>query len=901
MCNAKNLKNNNSQNFYGLPVNVKLTPMLSQWLAVKKKAKDAILLFRMGDFYELFGVDAEISAPLLNLVLTSRDKNKNEKSVKMAGFPWHCASGYIAKLVAAGFKVAICEQLESQNLTKGIIKRDITRIVTPGTISEEDGLLEKANNYIVGLVVGVGEYGISSLQVSTGEFLSTICNNEQDLIDELGRLSPSEVVLAFYKIKDEQRKKINKILLNIKTLVQIGNINKTNNILKNFTLLDRWFYDKKHKKSLFSIKILLNYIKETQGSIPSHIQTVKPYLIDDQLIIDATTRSYLNIGDFSKSKQEKGTLIHLLDYSKTAMGGRYLARILLTPSTSIKVIKDRQCLVGAFLKDFEIRYDVRDALKKVYDLERLLSKCATRRISPQEIGSLRETLGQVPVIINKLKTSTLTKINKFAFKLKFPDELFQKLNEALVEDPSLSLNSGPVFLKGFDLKLDELIELCNGGRRNLANIEQIERKKTNINSLKIKYTKFFGYYIEITKINLSKVPSHYIRKQTTINSERFVTKELQYLESQLLNTNSKKQIREKELFIHLCDIILKNSKNLISIAKLLAKLDAFLAFAEVSDVNNYVCPKILPKEKKILQIVEGRHPVMENLAKKNGEVFVTNNITIDSKKNQIILITGPNMGGKSTIMRQLALLQLMAQTGCFVPALKAVFSICDRIFSRVDLLDDINRGRSTFMVEMLEISHILKHASKYSLVLIDEMGRGTSTFDGLSLAWAVVEYIHEIVMVRTIFATHYHELTELVEKMSNCKNMHVDISKENNKISFLYRLVAGSAVQSYGINVAKLAGLPESILNRANDLILKFEKNKNNSKNIDKTYKIINENIKSQLNLFSIKNIKHIHTTKYYNKNLIKLLKEIITFNINKKTPIDCLNKILAWKKNLKQ
>ncbi len=884
----------------GLPLKAKITPILKQWIKLKQKVKDAILLFRMGDFYELFGTDAIKAAPILNLVITSRDKYKNNNSVKMAGFPWHSAKNYIFRLINAGFKVAICEQLEPSKEKNEIVKRDITRIITPGTILEEDGLLPKINNYLVSILINKNLYAISILEISTGEFLGTTCTNQDNLFNELTKIAPSEIVLTFKNIDINRQKILTVKLKKLDVLIQIRKISNNINLFNNFKQLDCWFNEHENKQSLLAAQILLKYIKETQGYIPKHIQPLKPYSINEQLIVDAISRNHLNIGNSKKISTNKGTLINIIDKSKTAMGGRYLRKIILAPSTSIKIIKKRYNIVNAFINDFNARKDIRNILTKIYDLERLVAQCAMSRSSPKHLGYLRETLGKIPDITYKLKSSKLKEINNISNEFNFTNKLFIKLNKSLNANPPLSLKDGNIFCKGFDKHLDKLKDNYNKSIATLSNIEKQECKKTGINNLKIKYNKIFGYYIEVTKSHINKVPNYYIRKQTTINSERFIIEKLNIIETKLINDYKKLQNREKELFIYLCNTIANQSKELVNIASAIAKLDTLLTFAEISYENNYICPKILPKEKNIINIKNARHPMMEILFAEYGNAFIPNDILINNEKNQIILITGPNMGGKSTIMHQVALLQLLAQAGCFIPASEATISICDRIFSRIGASDDLNKGRSTFMVEMSETANILQHATKYSLILLDEIGRGTSTFEGLSIAWAVAIYIHDIMNSRTIFATHYYELAILSSKMSRLKNMHVSALIKNNNINFLYRLMPGSESNSYGIYVAKIAGIPNKVLNIATRFLLDLKNNKNKLKYL--INKKISNTINSQINALSLINnnkIDHNEKDAIYNSQETIILEEIKKIDINNKTPLECLNQIINWKQKL--
>lgn len=891
----------------GLPAGAKITPMLRQWMDAKSKAKDAILLFRMGDFYELFGEDANAAAPVLDLVLTSRDKVKSDSSVPMAGFPWHAASAHISKLVSCGFKIAICDQLEDPSAAKGIVKRGITRVVTPGTILEEDGLAARANNYLVGLIAEEKAVGLVALDLSCGEFLATTCGLEQCLFDELARLNPPEIVVAASGAKSEEFRRVLSSKIAHKGIsIEVRPQPRTLELVDSLGAYDRWFDEGKNKNALFAGELLLNYLKETQGCVAGHLTTPKPYLIDDQLLIDATTRAHLDLGEGAKRGKKVDTLMSTLDYTKTAMGGRFLARILVSPSTSLKLINARHDLVSALIDQTSLQREMRELLSGVSDIERLVSKCAIKRATPRDLSTLRDTLAQVSKILALTSGSQVSELVDLVAKLNFPKQLFTELIRALADEPPSNLKDGGIFAPGFDAALDELCEFCTGGRTKLAAIEAEERKATGIASLKVKYTRVFGYYLEVTKTHLSKVPGHYIRKQTIANGERFVTEELGMLEAQLASADGKRRNKEEELFEKLCFFVDDHAQNLNEIARALAFLDAMASFAEASVENQYVRPRMLNKDAKRFEIKDGRHPVMEVMNQKKGEVFVQNDLNLDAKKSQMLLITGPNMGGKSTIMRQVALIQLMAQAGSFVPAKSATLSICDRIFSRLGAADDLLKGRSTFMVEMAETAHILKHATPHSLVLLDEIGRGTSTFDGLSLAWAVAEHIYEHVGARTLFATHYHELTALSDKLDRLVNLHVAVCESKGNIRFSYRLLEGHAAQSYGIHVAKLAGLPKPVLKKAAILLRELEKKGENSGKKGQSIKrsensfgpgdeISDDLVRAQLNLFGLNPAKVIMPQAGQlteGNESVQIMGELISLDIGQMTPIECLNKL---------
>ncbi len=863
-----------------LPPGAKLTPMLQQWLEAKRRAKDAIVLFRMGDFYELFAGDAVRAAPILELALTSRDKDKNEASVPMAGFPHHVAPVYIAKLVAAGFKVAICDQMENPQTAKGIVKREITRIVTPGTVLDDDGLKPSSNNYLVAVAFLKNQYGLAALDISTGDFISTRTASLDAFFDELSKMSPAEILLIHLDWSPEFLVQLERSL-NANRACSLEYREKPNQkhlSLKRLGALDDWFLDADHEAAIVAAELILEYIEDTQGKVPSHISSPSPYSIDAQLMIDATSRLHLDLLGHPHEMHKEGTLLWVIDKTCTAMGARRLTRWLLSPSTDLGVIKERHDMVQGMLEEPGICRGVREILKGVYDLERLAAKVTSTRASPRDLAHLRNSLGQLPMLLETLQSSKQD-IIKIALNTKnLLHDVYDLLEQALVFDPPLAMKDGGIFRLGHDTVLDEIVMLSSGGRDQIAAIEQRERDITGIGSLKIKYTRVFGYYIEITKTHLTKVPEHYRRKQTVATGERYVTPELMQLEELVATAEVRRQSREIELFETLREKVSAKSKELLNTAHLIARLDALCAFAKSAEERRYVRPLMLSMSSKIMEIVEGRHPIVEVLSERRGEPFVPNNITMSGDQERLLLITGPNMAGKSTIMRQVALIQILAQAGAFVPAKSATLSICDRIFTRVGAADDLKQGRSTFMVEMTETAHILKHATAYSLVLLDEIGRGTSTFDGLSLAWAVAEHLHNEVKARTMFATHYHELVELSDSLPGMRNMQVAVKEVNDSIVFLYRLIKGAALQSYGIHVARLAGLPNSVLARAEKVLMGLE---SEHKLVETKPSVSSVQRLPQLNLWE--------KPAFPEGEVRQLLDAVLQIEINNTTPLEAL------------
>jgi DNA mismatch repair protein MutS len=804
-----------------LPDSVKMTPMLKQWTDAKAKAKDAILLFRMGDFYELFADDAVRVAPVLELTLTSRDKDKGDAAVQMAGFPHQAAPQHIAKLVAAGFKVAICDQMEDPKLAKGIVKRDITQIVTPGTIIDDDALSPRENNFLVSVVESDKAFGVAAIDWSTGEFKATRISSAEALCDEVSRLSPAELLVSFQNesnIIDALTQAANKAkACRVETRPFVLHVDK-----RSFgERLDEWFHEPGHEVALLASAQLLRYLDEAQGASRGHIGAPKPYAAEDFLIIDAISRRHLNLVAMKGQGRKSSSLVGTMDCTKTAMGSRLMHAWFVSPSSRLDEIARRHDAVEAIMARPDVRCTLQEILAGIYDLERITAKAAIGRVTPRELGYLRDSLVKLPQI--QASTEAVGDALSQLAPLDTLSSLTNTLSGALAERPPLIIQDGGIFARGYDAELDEMSDLADGGREQVAMVEARERETTGIANLKIGYTRVFGYYIEVTRSHLAKVPEHFKRKQTIANGERYVTEELMKLEELIASAHVRRQQRESVLFEALREVVAVQATPLLLNASYVAKIDVACAFAEVAEKRRFVRPIMLPKEAGVFDVTQGRHPIIEILAKNKGDVFVPNDIRLDKDTRQVVLITGPNMAGKSTVMRQVALIQILAQAGSYVPADAATLSICDRIFTRVGASDDIDEGRSTFMVEMSETAQILKHATPYSLVVLDEIGRGTSTYDGLSVAWAVAEYMHDKVRARTLFATHYHEMTKIADTHPRIQNVHVAVDESAKGIEFLYLLREGGAMRSYGIHVAALAGLPRGVLERANAVLRKLE------------------------------------------------------------------------------
>ncbi|MEM7495721.1 MAG: DNA mismatch repair protein MutS [Myxococcota bacterium] len=811
-----------------LPPGSKITPMLRQWLLAKERAPDALLLFRMGDFYEMFAQDAQTAAPILELALTSRDRN-SKSPIPMAGFPHHAARGYIAKLLSRGLKVALCDQLEDPAAAKGIVKRAVTRVVTPGTTTDDDTLPPKASNYLVGISRHNGTFGIGALDWSTGRFIATASSDPLTAREELERLAPAEVLVHEHAV--QQLRPLTQWLVGAAGSAHGGwrcrmetralsassadSPSELNSLLQPVQA---------HTSCKHAAQLVLEYVRATQGDVGGHVRPVHAYRIDKQLLMDASTRRHLGVDTAGRKSGESPSLLTLLDRTKTAMGGRALARMLQAPSTDLATINKRHDRIGALLAHPDTLHALQEDLQGVYDLERLTAKSASGRVNPRELAHLRDSLGRLPRLVSRLGKGKNPVLADLAAGIDPLSDARAWLCNALVESPPLVLREGTVFRDGYDKTLDELTQLAAGGRDKIAAIEARERQATGIPSLKVKYTRVFGYYIEVTKTHLGKVPASYRRKQTVAGAERYGTDELTRLEEQVATAEVRRAAREACLFDQLREKVSEQAMRVLRTATCIAQLDALCGFAQLSLQRRYMRPRMLPAAARHLCIRQGRHPVLELLHAQRGDPFVPSDVELSGDDRQILLITGPNMAGKSTVMRQTALIQLLAQAGCFVPAQQATLSVCDRLFARVGASDDLLEGRSTFMVEMHETAHILRAATPESLVLLDEIGRGTSTFDGLSIAHAVAEHLHNRVGARVLFATHYHELTALAHTLPRLRNVHVAVQEDGNAIAFLYTLRDGCVGRSYGLHVARLAGLPNAVLARAREVLTGLER-----------------------------------------------------------------------------
>ncbi|HEX9020262.1 MAG TPA: DNA mismatch repair protein MutS [Nitrospirota bacterium] len=802
-----------------------LTPLMKQYREIKRRHLDAILLFRMGDFYEMFDQDAVTASKVLEITLTARNKSKGIET-PLCGFPYHAVEGYIAKLIRRGFKVAVCEQVEDPKLAKGIVKREVIRVVTPGTVLDANLLDAKDNNYLASLFPARDGYGLAFLDISTGDFFMAEVAGAENLAEldtVLARFTPREIVFPRGHELDSRLAGLLRQYTQAVNACDDWTFDMTTALR---TLLDHFkvaslegFGCGGMKAGVAAAGAALRYIEETQKTNLGNIRRIKPFVARQYMVLDASCQRNLELVRNSYDGSARGTLLSVLDFTVTSPGGRKLREWLLNPLMDAAEIEQRLDAVSELKKGHELRSRLRAALGGVYDLERLISRVSLGAANARDLLALKQSFTALPVIKGLLSECSSRMIYDMTMSWDELKDVFQLIDKAIYDDPPFTLREGRLIKKGHSAELDELRSISSEGKGWIAGIEQRERGRTGIGSLKVSYNRVFGYYIEITKANLANVPQDFIRKQTLANAERFITPELKEYEEKVLGAEEKILDLEYRLFQQIREATARETVRIQDMARKLAVLDCLASLAEAAARNNYARPAIVDGD--ILKIVEGRHPVIEQLSAE--ERFIPNDTLLDCEENQLVVLTGPNMAGKSTYMRQTAAITLMAQMGGFVPAREAQIGLVDRIFTRVGASDFIMRGQSTFMVEMNETANILNNATDRSLIILDEIGRGTSTFDGISIAWAVAEYIHTKLRARTLFATHYHELTDLALTMDRVKNYTVAIKEWNDQIIFLRRVTPGGADKSYGIQVARLAGLPPAVIQRAKEVLANLE------------------------------------------------------------------------------
>ena len=866
-----------------------ISPMMQKYLETKEQYKDCILFYRLGDFYEMFFEDALIAARELEITLTGKDCGLPERA-PMAGIPHHAAEVYAEKLIEKGYKVAICEQLEDPKEAKGIVKRGVIRILTPGTIVESNLLEEKKNNYIMSICKSGIYFGISVCDISTGEFYSSEIKGENNfalLLDEIARFAPSEIIAnsMMFECQEEMDKIRERFSIYMSRFSdkfftdEVGNLALDYNILEN----KREVTNLKEKPlAVKSINALLEYLNETQMTSLEHINTITIYNLSKYMALDINARRNLEITEKMRDKSKKGTLLWVLDKTSTSMGGRLLRRWLNDPLLEVKDIQERLDAVKELKDNMMLRGEITDTLKKVYDIERLAGKMTYGNANARDMITLKNSLERLPEVKSVLAMCQSHKLKELYENLDELKDVFALIEKSIVEDPPMTIKDGGIIKLGYDSEIDTLKRASTEGKTWLAKLEADEKEKTGIKTLKVGYNKVFGYYIEVSKSFVSQVPERFIRKQTLTTGERYITEELKTIENQILGAEEKVVNLEYNAFVEIRTEIAKNIKRLQKTANVVSTLDVLSSFAQVAEDMNYCMPVV--KDDGVINIKEGRHPVIEKMIGSGN--FVPNDTYLDKNGDRLAIITGPNMAGKSTYMRQVALITLMAQVGSFVPATEAQIGVVDKIFTRVGASDDLSMGQSTFMVEMMEVATILKEATENSLVILDEIGRGTSTYDGLSIAWAIAEYIanKEKCGAKTLFATHYHELIELADKQEGIKNYSIAVKEKGEDIIFLRKIVEGGTDESYGIHVARLAGVPKVVTKRADEILTSLErKSMLSGKKQEKESKKI---VEGQFDMFNFK--------------LAEIAHEIDKIDLNELTPIDALNTLVKIKEKMK-
>ena len=866
------------------------SPMMQHYLKTKEEYKDCILFYRLGDFYEIFFDDAILASRELELTLTGKECGQEERA-PMCGVPFHAAETYIARLIGKGYKVAICEQMEDPKLAKGIVKREVIRVVTPGTVIESNLLDEKKNNYIMAIYKNGIYFGISICDVSTGDLKATQIketNNFSMALDEISRYSPAEIVVneLMYATTEEIAKIRERFQIYISKQEEEKFSNNSEELLNKYNIVNEDGNEIKdiNDKTLCicAINGLLTYILETQKTSLAHINKITLYNNTKYMCLDINARRNLELTEKLRDKSKKGTLLWVLDKTSTSMGGRRLRRWLNDPLLDVERINKRLNAVKELKEKLILRGDITDLLKKVYDIERLVGKISYGNANGRDLISLKNSIKQLPELKRIMVSADSTLLKELYEELDTLEDIYTIIDNAIVEEPPISVKEGGLIKKGYDEEIDKLKIATTDGKNWLIQLEADEREKTGIKGLKVGFNKVFGYYIEVTKSNISLVPDRYIRKQTLTNGERYVTEELKKLENELLGAEEKVINLEYNAF---CDIREKIEKQIIRIQKtadIISTLDVLNSFATIAEDMNYCMPIV--DNSGIIDIKGGRHPVIEKILPSGA--FVDNDTYLDKEDNRFSIITGPNMAGKSTYMRQVALISLMAQCGSFVPATYARLGVVDKIFTRIGASDDLSMGQSTFMVEMMEVATILKEATPNSLVILDEIGRGTSTYDGLSIAWAVAEYMSdkEKCGAKTLFATHYHELIGLEEKIQGVKNYSIAVKERGEDIIFLRKIVSGGTDESYGVHVAKLAGVPQVVTKRSNEILKTLER-----KSILGNQKQEKENKKVTTGQLDM-----------YNYKLAEIAHELDKVDLNNLTPIDALNTLVKIKEKMK-
>ncbi|MDI9509207.1 MAG: DNA mismatch repair protein MutS [Bacillota bacterium] len=875
----------------------KLTPLMQQYMQIKEKYKDCILFYRLGDFYEMFFEDAKICSKELEIALTGKGIGNDERA-PMCGVPYHSVDNYLSKLISRGYRVAICEQIEDPKTAKGLVKRDVVRIVTPGTNLNTQVLDESRNNYLMSVVHTTNIFGISIVDATTGDYYVTEIDSNIKLMDEIFKWSPTEIIcndsFLVSGIDIEALKSINNLSLSplepwyfddalcIRALMEHFDVASLDGIgLKDYTI------------GTIAAGSIMQFLIETQKSALSHIIKLTPYTYEKFMLLDRSTVRNLELTETIRDKQKKGSLLWVLDKTKTAMGARQLRSYLEQPLIDYDMINQRLSAVGQLKNNMITREEIREYLNPIYDLERLMGKISYKTANPRDLIAFKSSLEMLPHIKFLIQSFDSGLLREIHDELDDLSDIYQLISVSIEDEPSINLKEGGIISMGYNEEVDRLRRAKTEGKDWLMELEAKEREATGIKNLRIKYNRVFGYYLEVTNSYKDLVPEEWTRKQTLANAERYTTSKLKDLEDIILGAEDKLFSLEYDLFCEIRDRIALEVKRISQTAKAIAKLDVFASLALVAEQNNYVCPKI--NNEGLISIKNGRHPVVEKTI--SHDMFVANDTLLDNDSNRVSIITGPNMAGKSTYMRQTAIIVLMAQIGSFVPADSAKIGVVDRIFTRVGASDDLAGGQSTFMVEMTEVANILRNATKNSLLILDEIGRGTSTFDGLSIAWAVIEHISNksILGAKTLFATHYHELTELEGKLEGVNNYCIAVKEQGDDIIFLRKIVKGGADKSYGIQVAKLAGVPVSVIKRSNEIVDELigndlaMKTKDISTTVEQTSKDLIQDTSplEQYSMFSLTG----------NDDIINEIREM---DLSRLTPIDAINKLYQMQNKIK-
>lgn len=876
----------------------KLTPMMKQYMEIKEEHKDCILFYRLGDFYEMFFEDAKICSKELEITLTGKSIGNNKRA-PMCGVPYHSVDGYLSKLIDRGYKVAICEQVEDAKEAKGIVKREVVRIVSPGTNLDVQGLDKTKNNYLMAIVYTTNAYGLSIVDVTTGDFYVTEVDDDRKLMDEVYKWDPSEIIcndsFLVSGIDIDALKNINNLMLSplepwyfdddlcIRALKQHFNVGTIEGLgLNDMTI------------GVIAAGSIMQFLQETQKTSLPHITKLTPYTYENYMLLDSSTIRNLELIQTLREKKKKGSLLWVLDKTNTAMGARLLRSSIEQPLTDKKMINKRLDAVEQLKDNMISREEIKEYLNSIYDLERLMSKISYKSANPRDLIALKTSLSMIPHIKFLIKEFDSELIQEIQEQMDGLEDIHDLIEKSIVEEPPIAIKEGGIIKDGYNEEVDRLKNAKTEGKDWLMELEEKERKNTGIKNLRVKFNRVFGYHLEVTKSYMDLVPEEWTRKQTLANSERYTNPELKELEDLILGAEDKLFPLEYDLFCEIRQWIGDRISRIQNTAKAIAKLDMLTSLATVAEQSNYIKPTV--NSEGIIDIKNGRHPVVEKML--SNDMFVSNDTRLDQDENRVCIITGPNMAGKSTYMRQTALIVLMAQMGSFIPADSATIGIVDRIFTRVGASDDLASGQSTFMVEMTEVANILRNATKNSLLILDEIGRGTSTFDGLSIAWAVIEYISNpgILGAKTLFATHYHELTELEGRLDGVNNYCIAVKEKGDDIVFLRKIAKGGADKSYGIQVAKLAGVPTSVIKRAseiaeelegNDLALKTKKisQADNSKDNDKVQPSLEG---QQMSLFSFSGNDHI-------------ISELREMDLTNMTPIDAINKLYQLQNRIKE